>query len=153
MTKAPSGVRWLETLAQSLLLLALVGLPVPIIYAARWADSLRANHVPQRHDGATLPVIYYDAPTVTTNLDSPDLRQIQVRVTLKFDEMAAIPTLESVMPDIVSNIAESLRAMKPEQVRDAAYLASWRKDRMRDINQRLPEPAVRDLLIKEMIVK
>src|SRR3546814_8636184 len=70
----------------------------------------------------SLPGVFYNLPQIMVNLNSPDRRQILLRVTptLELDRQEDVATVEKVIPRILDSFQLYLRELQPDDLTGSA---------------------------------
>ena len=100
-----------------------------------------------------LPV-YYDMPDFLVNLAGPPPQHyLKMRVSLQVSDKAAVPLVEAAMPRILDGFQTFLRELRPEDLEGSQGMLNLREELMRRLALATPEPVVKDVLFREIMVQ
>lgn len=100
-------------------------------------------------------VAFFDMPDMIVNIQSPDgtPTYLKLSVALELDRPETKAILEPLMPRIVDQFQTYLRELRLEDIRGSAGVMRLKEELLRRITIAAAPAAVRDVLLKEMIVQ
>jgi flagellar protein FliL len=110
--------------------------------------------------GAAAPLVapqvaFFDMPDIVVNIQSADgtPAYLKLSVALELDTADEKPGLQALMPRIVDQFQSYLRELRIDDLRGSAGVMRLKEELLRRINVAAAPFAVRDVLLKEMIVQ
>lgn len=100
-------------------------------------------------------VVFFDMPDIVVNIQSADgtPAYLKLAISLELDAADEKPGLQALMPRIVDQFQSYLRELRIDDLRGSAGVMRLKEELLRRINAAAAPFAVRDVLLKEMIVQ
>ncbi len=118
------------------------------------------DHKTKMAAGATAPLVapqvaFFDMPDIVVNIQTADgtPAYLKLSVSLELDAADEKPGLQALMPRIVDQFQSYLRELRVDDLRGSAGVMRLKEELLRRINVAAAPFAVRDVLLKEMIVQ
>lgn len=100
-------------------------------------------------------VAYYDVPDIIVNIQTADgaPAYLKVGISLELDNPEQKAGMQALMPRVVDQFQGYLRELRVEDLKGSAGVMRLKEELLRRINVAAAPYAVRDVLLKEMIVQ
>lgn len=100
-------------------------------------------------------VTYYDVPDIIVNIQTADgaPAYLKVGISLELDTPEQKAGMQALMPRVVDQFQGYLRELRVEDLKGSAGVMRLKEELLRRINVAAAPYAVRDVLLKEMIVQ
>jgi flagellar FliL protein len=135
-------------LASLILLLVLPGLVAHAAYELNTPLRAYTRAIPPQTG-----VVYYDFPSLSVNLNTPEQPVLDLKIILELDGAASESAVESAMPILIDSVQTCLHDLQPANFHGAEARTRVRQTLLDKINGAIKPVKVNNLLFREVVIR